>query len=170
MNAIPARRDDFARGSLELRKYILGAFVLFCLAAHFYPLIFAAPEEESLEKVVAAGRDVYSENCSSCHRMDGSGLAGAQPALVGNDFVTGDSARLVRLLLKGAVELPPSRRAGYYNVMPPFGFLSDRKIAEVLTYVRYTYGPGASAITPEQVGSLRTAKQPEAQDEEYSGD
>jgi mono/diheme cytochrome c family protein len=39
--------------------------------------------------------------------------------------------------------------------MPAFDSLSDEDIASILTYVRKTFGKGASAVTPAQVKAQR---------------
>lgn len=41
--------------------------------------------------------------------------------------------------------------------MTPFGMLSDKELADVLTYVRNSYGNKASAIKPEEVAKVREA-------------
>jgi mono/diheme cytochrome c family protein len=43
--------------------------------------------------------------------------------------------------------------------MPPQGSaLSDTQIADVLTYVRDTFGNKASAVTPDEVKAIREAE------------
>ncbi len=90
--------------------------------------------------------------------MDGSGSLGAEPALVNNDLVTGDTSRLIRVLLEGAAEIPQSRRVGYYNVMPAFDSLNDREVADVVTYIRATYGHQFSPISTKEVHIQRMTK------------
>lgn len=85
-------------------------------------------------------------------------MPGAQPSHINDDFVSGDPERMIRLMLNGARELPPSRCFGCYNVMAPFDFPDDQAIADVLTYVRHAHGKGASSITAGQGRSLRGVK------------
>jgi nitrite reductase (NO-forming) len=45
-------------------------------------------------------------------------------------------------------------------LMPPQGsVLSDQQIADVLTYVRDSFGNKASPVTPDQVKAIRDAEQ-----------
>jgi mono/diheme cytochrome c family protein len=47
--------------------------------------------------------------------------------------------------------------------MPPQGSaLSDTQIADVLTYVRDTFGNKASAVTPDEVKAIREAEKARA--------
>jgi mono/diheme cytochrome c family protein len=46
----------------------------------------------------------------------------------------------------------------YSNAMPPHNYLSDKQIADVLTYVRSNFGNKASAITAGQVKAVRGRK------------
>jgi aldose sugar dehydrogenase len=77
------------------------------------------------------------------------------PPLVGSAVVAGDPATLVRVLLKGPAAALPVGRPTYSNPMPPFAALSDDDLAAVLTYLRATFGKGASAITPASVAAQR---------------
>ena len=42
----------------------------------------------------ADGKAIYQKNCAACHMATGKGIPGAFPALAGNTFVQGPSARL----------------------------------------------------------------------------
>ena len=43
----------------------------------------------------------------------------------------------------------------YHNVMAPTRFLTDQQIADVLTYVRNSFGNKAKAITAAEVKAVR---------------
>jgi mono/diheme cytochrome c family protein len=43
----------------------------------------------------------------------------------------------------------------YNNAMPAHAFLTDKQVADVLTYIRNTFGNSAEAITPEEVLAQR---------------
>jgi mono/diheme cytochrome c family protein len=157
---VPQKRKGVNRVLLFL---VLSLMVVICSTAiivhgTYFPLPHdALSAKQPSPEALASGLQVYAENCSICHQMDGSGMLRAQPPLVQDDYVMGNPERLIRVVLKGAVEIPRSRRLGYDNVMPGFGSLDDKAIADVLTYVRYTYGDRSSSITPEQVRLQRTA-------------
>jgi cytochrome c6 len=92
------------------------------------------------------GKTLFAKNCAACHQASGKGIPGAFPALAGNAFVQGAPVDVATVLLKG--------RGG----MPDFsGSLNDADIAQVLSYVRSSWGNGAAAITEQEVGAQRTA-------------
>ena len=92
------------------------------------------------------GKSLFAKNCAACHQPSGRGIPGAFPALAGNAFVQGAPGDVATVLLKG--------RGG----MPDFsGSLDDDEIAEVLTYVRSSWGNGAPPVSGQDVGSTRAA-------------
>jgi mono/diheme cytochrome c family protein len=101
------------------------------------------------------GAAVYEQNCASCHQKDGNGVPRLIPPLTGTDYVSGDKTRLIRILLQGLNERILVQEEEYYSPMASFQQLTDRQIADVLTYIRARFGDGASPIRPEQVGSVR---------------
>lgn len=101
------------------------------------------------------GKDLYGQMCATCHMADGSGVANLQPALLDSSVVKGDPDQLIRVLLRGPAAVLPADRPKYSNVMAAFGFLRDRQIADVATYLRQTFGDGSSAIAPADVAAIR---------------
>jgi mono/diheme cytochrome c family protein len=102
-----------------------------------------------------AGAKLYQLACATCHMPDGSGVTGLQPALVGSKIVMGPVATMARVILLGPDKALPNRPKTSANVMPAFESLSDEDIAAIATYVRKTFGKGASAVTPAQVKAQR---------------
>jgi mono/diheme cytochrome c family protein len=107
--------------------------------------------------VIAAANvpKVYAQICSACHMADGSGVSNLQPPLAGSAVANGDADQVINVVLRGPAQVLPASRPHYGNVMPAFVLLSDADIAEVLTYVRSSFGNHASAITPAQVAAQR---------------
>jgi mono/diheme cytochrome c family protein len=93
--------------------------------------------------------------CATCHMPDGSGVPGLQPALMGSKVVAGPPATVIKVLLLGPEKALPAHKATSGNQMPQFDSLSDDEIASIVTYVRKTFGKGASAVTPAQVKAQR---------------
>jgi mono/diheme cytochrome c family protein len=102
------------------------------------------------------GAAVYLDNCAACHRTDGQGYARVFPALAGNPVVTGDDATsLIHIVLKGDT-LPSTRLAPSSFTMPPFAWrLSDQEIADVVNFIRNSWGNQARAVDAERVKQLR---------------
>lgn len=111
---------------------------------------------------VSAGSHVYFDRCAGCHTPDGSGENGIFPQLAQNPVVNGDSATsLIRVVLAGsravATDAKPTAPA-----MPAFAWdMSDDDIANVLTFVRNSWGNAAPAVSAKDVADLRETLQTE---------
>jgi len=103
----------------------------------------------------SAGAPYYRQVCAACHMSDGSGVPNMQPSLKGDAIVAGDTARLIDVILRGPAAALPADRPHFQNVMPPFGGLDDATVASVVSYVRQTFGGGASAVTAGDVAARR---------------
>jgi mono/diheme cytochrome c family protein len=98
-----------------------------------------------------AGRDVYLNNCASCHQPNGNGIANAIPPMAGNGAVAAQGPEnVIRAVLGG---LPAQ---GTYGPMPGFAkLLTQQQIADVANYVRTTWSNKAPpTATAQLVGSL----------------
>ena len=107
---------------------------------------------------MAAGKALYATNCMSCHQANGKGIAGLNPPLIKTSWVLGNKTTLINIVLKGfeaAIEIDGET---YENAMPAQPQLTNQQIADVLTYVRNSFGNKASAVTAAEVKTAR-AKQ-----------
>lgn len=104
------------------------------------------------------GEEIYNAKCATCHGRGGEGIGGVFPPLIGTDWVTGDEATLIRILLhgmRGAVEV---NGQPYSGIMPAWqSVLSDEEIAQVATYVRTSWGNEAGPVAADEVGRVREA-------------
>jgi mono/diheme cytochrome c family protein len=89
---------------------------------------------------------------------DGNGVPGLNPPLAKTDWVTGDKKRLINVILKGLNDPIEVNGEEYANPMPAQEFLSDQEIADVLTYIRASFGNKASAVTAAEVKAQRGRK------------
>jgi mono/diheme cytochrome c family protein len=77
------------------------------------------------------------------------------PPLAGNAKISGSPDDLIRIVLYG-LEGPVTVNDREYNqFMPAQGYLSDKQIAEILSYIRNSWGSKAALITPEEVARVR---------------
>lgn len=97
------------------------------------------------------GKKTYDRLCSGCHGADAKGIADFSPALSGSKIILGADNKLIRVLLKGSAELKNYPGHTNKNEMPPQANLKDRRIANLLTYIRSNFGNKASAITADEV-------------------
>lgn len=104
-----------------------------------------------------AGAAVYAQSCAACHQADGGGVADLNAPLIKTDYVLGNKTRLINVLLKGlkGVEINGEK---YSNAMPSHSFLTDKQMADVLTYVRNSFGNKAGAVTRSEVAAVRKTK------------
>jgi mono/diheme cytochrome c family protein len=107
---------------------------------------------------MAAGKKVYSTICISCHQADGGGVPNMNPPLIKTTYVLGNKSKLISILLNGFNENVEINGNTYSNTMPSQDFLKDQEIADVLTYVRNSFGNKASAVTVAEVKKGRAAK------------
>jgi alcohol dehydrogenase (quinone), cytochrome c subunit len=111
------------------------------------------------------GALTFVDNCAACHRTTGSGYDSTFPKLALSTTVnTADPSSLIALVLKGG-EMPSTTSAPTHFAMPGFAArLTDRDIADVLTFVRSSWGNSAPAVTADEVAkarkSLRAAPPP----------
>jgi mono/diheme cytochrome c family protein len=105
-----------------------------------------------------AGASVFNAKCAACHQMNGQGIPNVFPPLAGSTLVTGDPVLSIRIVLHG-FNGPIERDGKKFNgVMQPWkNDLTDQEIADVLTYVRSSWGNAAAAVTAEQVKEQRAA-------------
>ena len=105
-----------------------------------------------------AGKEVYMKYCLACHQTDGSGVPGMYPTLQKTDWVQGDKARLIRLILNGQQGEITVNCQVFKGIMPAHQYLSDAQIAGVLTYIRSNYGNKAEPVTPAEVSQMRSTQ------------
>lgn len=104
---------------------------------------------------MAKGKVLYQQICMSCHQADGSGVPRMNPPLIRTSFVLGDKTRLITIILQGLNEDVEIEGEYYSNPMPPQAQLKDEEIANVLTFVRNSFGNKASAVRPAEVKAVR---------------
>lgn len=107
------------------------------------------------EPANAAGLAVYKQYCIACHQQGGTGMAGMFPPLAKSDWVNGDKERIIKVVLNGQQGEIVVNGEKYNNAMVPHNFLTDQQIADVLTFVRSSFGNTSGPVTPAEVAALR---------------
>jgi mono/diheme cytochrome c family protein len=124
------------------------------------PVEAAKPLAET-DAAMVAGKAIYGDRCSACHTPNGEGATNLFPKLAMAPLVnSNDPSSLIRVVLAGsragATDAAPTAPA-----MPAFGWnLSDENVADVLTYVRNTWGNAAPAVSPADVKDVREGLRP----------
>ena len=79
------------------------------------------------------------------------------PPLAGINIVTGNKTELINIILKGYDKPTKINGESYQNVMPPHSWLTDQQIADVLTYIRKSWGNKADDVKLDEVTKVRGA-------------
>lgn len=114
------------------------------------------PAVTPVQAAPAPGAAVYSQYCAVCHQTDGKGTPSVFPPLAGSPVVTGDPHYLARLVLyglQGRIVVGGQTYSG--NMAGLAKNMNDAQIAQVLTYIRSTWGNNAEAVDEDVVKAER---------------
>ncbi len=93
------------------------------------------------QKSIQDGQPLYAQKCAQCHQPDGSGQSGKVPKLAGNPIVTlEDPIPVITIVVYGQ------------GSMQGFGDqLDGNQIADILSYIRNSWGNQAPAVDQRQI-------------------
>ena len=114
-----------------------------------------APAKSSLQSSITRGKQVYAAYCLACHQADGSGVPNLNPPLTQTTWVLGSKTTLIEQVLKGSNGKVEIDGETFHNTMPAQAHLNDQQIADVLTYVRNSFGNKASIVSAGEVKAVR---------------
>jgi mono/diheme cytochrome c family protein len=102
------------------------------------------------------GAMTYLDNCAACHRPDGRGYEGVFPPLAGNPVVEASNPASIVSVVLGGSSTPRTSATPAQFAMPAFGWrLSDPEVADVVSFVRTSWGNRAGSVDEAQVHRLR---------------
>ena len=105
---------------------------------------------------VAQGAATYNLLCTACHLPQGQGQEGLAPPLAGSEWVDGPDSRLIRIVLHGVGGRISVAGKDYALDMPGLGAaLNDEQIAQVLSYVRRSFGHEQPVVETAAVKKVR---------------
>ena len=113
------------------------------------------PDQE-IKESIKRGKEVYTLYCQNCHMEDGNGMPGVNPPLAKADYLKKPAKTLINVILKGQSGEVVVNGKKYNVPMPAQEYLTDMQIADVLNYIKNSWGnkiPGA--VTPAMVKALR---------------
>jgi mono/diheme cytochrome c family protein len=105
------------------------------------------------------GARIYLDNCAACHRPDGVGYERVFPRLAGNPVVQAENPRsLISIVLAGS-QTPRTLLTPAQFTMPRFAWrLSDKDVADVVNFIRTSWGNTASPASSTDVAKIRKAQ------------
>ncbi|WP_322008730.1 cytochrome c [Paraburkholderia sp. J12] len=120
---------------------------------------YAAAAGDALAKgdVSSRGAIDYLNSCAACHLSSGKGYRDTFPALAGNPVVNArDPTSLINIVLNGSAEVGTNRVPTQFT-MPPFGDrLTDSDVADVVTFIRSSWGNQAGPVDASEVAKIRS--------------
>jgi mono/diheme cytochrome c family protein len=112
------------------------------------------------------GKKIYGGNCANCHQSSGDGAPGSYPPLPGSEWVIGSKERLAAILLKGLQGPLTVKGASFGTQAMPAqeSILTPEKIANLMTYIRGSWGNTAGPVTTDEVNAAKAkfASHPDA--------
>ncbi|HEX7902782.1 MAG TPA: cytochrome c [Chitinophagaceae bacterium] len=134
---------------IRILSVILTMSCLFVISSSFF-------KEDRLAESIKRGKEVYTTYCINCHMENGMGTPDVDPPLAKADYIKKPAKTLITIILEGQSGEIIVNKKKYNTIMPTQPYLSDEQVADVLNYVRNTWGnkvPGI--ITTAQVKALR---------------
>ena len=158
-------------GSLPEGKDIVGKDPLLAARLRAVPDASYGPTDKKLsaadKKVYDLGKEVFNReaHCGTCHQPDGKGVDNIYPGLVKSEWLEGDPARTIKIVLKGLFGPLDfqGKRYGPEKGTPPMPglgpLLKDEEVAAVISYVHQSFGNNLPMVKTEEVGvSLEPVK------------
>ena len=136
-----------------MKKFVFSLAALTSLGM----FLIAWKPQDDVKESIARGEKVYQLYCLTCHQKSGKGVPHMNPPLIKTEYVDGDKKKLITWVLKGSVQNVPIEGKEYSNNMPAQSYLKDQQIADVLTYVRNSFGNTGGAIIPADVKEIRAS-------------
>ena len=112
--------------------------------------------DHSLKESIKRGKEVYAVECENCHMEDGKGTPEINPPVAKADYIKKPAKTLIGIVLKGQSGEVVVNGKKYNTLMPAQEYLTDVQTADVLNYVRNSWGnKKRSMIKPAMVKALR---------------
>ncbi|MFT5129857.1 MAG: mono/diheme cytochrome c family protein, partial [Rhodothermales bacterium] len=116
---------------------------------------------------ITSGETQYFAACVACHGADGKGMGvpGTElrlaPSLADSARLAGDPAGLIPVFLQGLMGPidGKSYQAGFMAPAAALGITREDRLAELITYLRFAFGHGASIVSHERVKETKRRHQ-----------
>ena len=103
------------------------------------------------------GAAVYARTCIACHQPTGMGLPPVFPPIANAPIVVGNPELPIKFILHGLMGPITVGGTTYNSMMPPVAGVTDADVADVLTYVRQSFGNKGNPVSADQVKAVRAA-------------
>lgn len=128
----------------------------FLLTAFFIPATFFVfiTQDKNLQESMKRGKEVYTLYCQNCHMENGQGMEGVNPPVAKTTYLK-DTKKNIGIILNGQTGEITVNGKKYNAIMNPLNYLDDKQIADVLNYIRNSWGNKYPTVTPPQVKTER---------------
>ncbi len=124
-------------------KSFIPLIVLLFLSFHSFG------QQINLSESIERGNLVYSSNCSACHMVNGEGLNGVFPPVVQTEILK-DTPALVKAIVNGVSGKTVVKGVEYNGAMSGYP-LSDEQVADLINYMRNSWGNSGEPVTPADI-------------------
>ena len=128
--------------------------LLFLLIPATSLFLFTKIQEDDLPQSIKRGESVYQANCAGCHMPEGEGVEAVFPPLAKTDYVK-YAKRAIGIILAGQEGEISVNGKTYNTAMAALPQLTDQEVADVLNFVRNSWGNKYPIIKTAQVKAER---------------
>jgi len=113
-------------------------------------------QDDTLEKSMARGKGIYTENCITCHMGAGEGVPETFPPLAKADYLTKMPEKAIHAIKFGLQGKIIVNGAEFDNQMPSPG-LDNEEIADVMNYILNSWGNSSEKkiVTEKMVEAVK---------------
>lgn len=120
-----------------------------------YAAVFSLNIKDDLNQSIERGKELYMESCVTCHLANGQGVKGTFPPLAKSDFLLKYPEKSIHSIKFGMTGKVVVNGVTYNSAMPPSGFADD-EIADVMNYIRNSFGnKNTEMITQKIVAAIK---------------
>ena len=123
------------------------------------PFVYDASTSIALKQgdVSRPGAQAYLDSCAGCHRSDGQGYSEIFPALAGNSTIHAKNPTSLINIVDQGFRLEGTAGAPTSYSMPPVGSrYNDKEMAELITFIRSSWGNQAEPVSADDVRNVRS--------------
>lgn len=114
----------------------------------------ASAQDINLNESVLRGAKIYNNECITCHMENGNGIPGAFPPLAKSDYLMNNPEAAANAIINGLSDEIVVNGETYFGEMAPIP-LSDEQVADVLNFVRNSWGNKAKLLSPDDIKKFK---------------
>ena len=110
---------------------------------------FSFDQKFDLKASMARGKEIYETQCVTCHMQEGEGIESVYPPMAKSNYLA-NRDRLIKIIRKGTRGPMTVNGIQYDGEMVGFE-LTDEQTADVINYIRNSWGNKHAAVTPGEI-------------------